>query len=1744
MQEFFSTILPEEKIQQKEIDSYYIYIITCLPIDLWEQKISLQTKDNEINIENVFEVIQYFNNKKYKEIIHKILINKKELNLQIVCSDKRWDLNLIGDKIETGKRVLFGDLEINIKYSKHFYTFFHFLCEDKDDDKKVILKNLNKYEKLKIYMEYFKKIYRKYLKEKKTIDNFIKINLVETFIEIFKEKENEYEYSFILDCFSFSFFSKTTFDFLDIFPKLNLQFNELENNIFDSILIIYNNFKNTFLEQFKKSFLETKNKEQNNLEKYNRLLEDFITIYQLFYEDSSKIEKERLIKAKPMVIELINNKPNIFNYLSFILDKYEPILKILTSDKKETIILDSKLIANVSFELSNFQSFNQLLLENEEKYGTILNLYKIGEFFLKKYIRKNEIVEYSNIIEIFNLMFDTKGITIFLDNFPKLSYEFNKFNNPKFNKILKLYKNDKTSFIARNRTFFSNRAKSKQEKQIIEFYINLLESFMNIYQLFYEDSKKIDNKKLITARPTLIKLINNKNDLINYMTFIINHFEKFLIAFHKDTIIVESKLIEEKSFNLINFKNLYQQVIEKEKSSEFFLNFSQIFDYLYKNKYIKEYKNLVIFKKIYEEELKKYPNKDFENKIRQSIHFSGLDKIYKEKQSNAFLLQFIANNDYYKDKKFKKNENKDINLLKLFNIEEMNEGFWIKFKNYKIYSFFEENLKKYFEIFYSKINKVQYFDYFFKLLPPEKYDKNTIELVYNWLVENINTFSKEDFSVLSNGMKTFLDIMLNKKFNSERIFNLFEILKNNLGENYKFLIIFLLNMTHNCNNEEVIKYMIQFLIFPNKAEIETNNLNDNLFENIIIFIKEINQEKLKTKIFLSEIKNLSISEKDFYQDSKKFELFEILLKNDDYSYENNEKSIYWQNCKSECLHLAQDLKEMNIPYLKYKNAVSLVDGDEKMLERITSIFKCLKEKNYQDLAIDVKDKIYKAIQKIEQNLKEIEDLKIFNNFINYNMSSINNELSNYNKRIVTLPINNIYSEKTKKEYNNFERDIKKSKEILPLRKSFTFLCIFNNFKKKLEGEKALEKALEKMKNIKNIFKNNDKTIEKELKNNYDQTKYLINLGYESEEKLSKEIDWLLNYFQIKNYDKKPIIKIIKIFIENKSLFSIISGIQILFDNYKYISNKKTLDKEEDKFDKKLKEYYNLFKNEEIISIEQINKINENIIKCFNINPKNKNQFSQFFIELNQCPDCISFIMDKKQEEVKTLFDYLLDNKDIILNEIDKSDFLKAIQFFEGIKNSKECLISFFSFANQIIKGSMDDFLCGKSLTNYILKFSFIKKLFEKYLKHSEEFFRDAIHIMNRSEFKISLDKMKGIYTIKGNYYKKDIYSKEQKKEIPAYANLVYLNQRVVIEKRNKDFENFNNFFSDITKIIDILNILYEKGYHECFNFEIIINNNKIKCCFQCITYSIEEFIKEILNLKNNITIILNDFYKNNKIIRLFYGRQLNVIYKYIKKYIEKKEKQNIDLIDVISNHLIKGEIPKNYAFNFGNLKQCNEYKEILSEISFYFQNSLNLNKKTIDNIYNFNKIIENKKKKNKNYKGIYFYVTDKEQEIESLKIYNELTGNLPIYIFFLYCTKDLRFEELFSFLLRCLFCEYNCLFCIINTDLLNITLRRKFIYLIKEISKRYSKTIESCLLIILNNKDDSLHKILLKIKNIQILPSPPEDSKFSFDKNFESYLINSSYCGEGKTDKIRDGIFNKDFKKKNNKRTYIYFPLG
>ena len=73
--------------------------------------------------------------------------------------------------------------------------------------------------------------------------------------------------------------------------------------------------------------------------------------------------------------------------------------------------------------------------------------------------------------------------------------------------------------------------------------------------------------------------------------------------------------------------------------NRYFLDFSEIFIKLVETN--EDTEVLMHIKKLYKKELKKIPNKNYEDKIIEKIHKSGINRIKQGNFKNEFLIRFL-----------------------------------------------------------------------------------------------------------------------------------------------------------------------------------------------------------------------------------------------------------------------------------------------------------------------------------------------------------------------------------------------------------------------------------------------------------------------------------------------------------------------------------------------------------------------------------------------------------------------------------------------------------------------------------------------------------------------------------------------------------------------------------------------------------------------------------------------------------------------------------------------------------------------------------------------------------------------------------------------------------------------------------------------------------------------------------------------------------------------------------------------
>ena len=1532
-----------------------------------------------------------------------------------------------------------------------------------------------------------------------------------------------------------------------------------------------------------------------------------VSLINLVCEDSLSYYREYEIKIYEVSINKKIKKLNLYIYNEQTKKSFE-LLEQKIKAEKEMVILDILTMDN--YVMNDFM--NQLDPKIKEKNIEIIKNLKKSEvfnIFLKFFnkrpysrdlkmalarqylssLKDKEEVIFSDIINIFNISYGTKIITNFLDIYPKLDILFDQLlDNKEFEKILTLYLENKNTFLSKNHVFFiqpkeekNNNKKNvnKNDNAIIENYRNLLENFMTLYQLICKDEKDIETQRLINLKPIFINLIENKGDILKIMKFFIYIFRAAYIIFTIDNSKryvlkpIFDQQIPQIAFE--EFEGTYELIIKNEKSNKrFIFDFSQAFNYFIDN--LKTLEQIVSLKKIYKDELAMYSNYYFEEKARILIHNLGIQRIKTGTYSNIHILNFLIIDDIYAKKEFSnKTELKTFDILNYLNIELMDDEFFLKYNKYEIYNYFSENYTKFLKSFTS-LNKIKYFGLFFKLLPAEKYNKDAASYLVDWLEKSINTYDEEECPYFENEIDILFSI-LNEKSKSQYLVNLIKILEKNLGK--KCINIFISFLNKYCQNlkEKEAELMIKFIILTDEEIEEKETINYN---NLYTFLDEIKPNKLIAKIFLNKTSKLAINENDFFSENNiKFHIFERLLKSKDYTLlkkSDNKNCHYWINTRHTCNTIMENLKSFNYSYMKIKIFFNIIIQDE-VISRINSVFKCLEIEDAESKALSIRANFDTIMEAWKRKIKITEKIKEFYSFSEVSTKIID-ELTLYCIKINKSSLQYLNSKEASEEFQNFSKDKNTADIVSTLRDSTIFLNIFTDTKNRYSHSTSkIDTAIERFNHLKKIFVNDRKKIEIEIKNN-EEVKFLINFGYKNKEGLEIQIDWLIEYFKLFTFEEKEfLLGKIKSIVTNKSIISMISGILTLFDIYKDILD--LTNQEDISLHDKLESYQKKLSINKDLSMKEIEEIKMNIQNQFDLSEESSKKFMEFLIGVNQYPESIKFIKDKKSEDVSNLTQFLLESENV-LTEADINDFINVVKYFEEtIQALKGQYDIFTKFIKKLISIINEDPKLSSSIFNYIEKSNHIQTLFNDYLKHSEGCIKKIEKILDFSNFNI-IKKEEDSYSLEGTFndQKKDntingIYQNDsnsiymaQNFQYAFYSDLESLFQRVYISKIPQKYEVcaeiYITFFKNCRKLLNLFNEFYSKGYQENFQIEFNFKDKILSCKYKKEIIDINSLIKRFESLNELLEKYLISFYSNKEIIRFFYGRQLSFLFNNI---IKKNYNKLLDFLKSIFGPISEDFTLVNLNANLRDYEEVNKFTESISIVFSFIKKQFDYNKKDINTVFDLNKINIIKANddscsadcasntpnqtntQKKEYKGIFFHLSNDNQEMDALNLYVTMTNHFPINGTFLYCSKDLNLEEMKCFFLRFIYCKENVLFCMVNINSLNSNLRVQFISLIKQYSVKYEKNLKSCLVLIFNGKDDELHKTLMKIKNIKLFP---EDSFFEMKYDFSNYfkyndyVVKSSSCGLGKSQFIKSKNQEQAGSKKKQQIKYIYFPIG
>ena len=1734
----------------------------------------------------LFEEETLIDNKSY---LNKINCISFELNKNKILKDN----NNILLKIKDGTRIYLYDCIIDnnlqqINDEKVMYFLFNFeigeLRKDNTNNESIIKDSITNIQTSLIEMKQNSIPQRKFNIEEK-FNFFLKAIKNNKFNNNTYNKEND-NIIFIINLLS-DFLkeiennhikNKNKIEFIKLLTILKIIYEDVyvKNNDRDKIQIL-KKFIDTFDVLLNHNLIYFNKIDEVQLKEYAQIIKSldedniiinnlniFVTLFYGYYEEEkldndkffilSNLFKNKLYEPKNTEMELkliqilLINSKDLTEFLSslnntiLVLDKLKLLIKNFNIFKKllENVRVESlpiKFEDNIKLEETPFLFYplHKKIIEFELEIIKEKNIKTIFDFsgIIKNYMNlyENNLgsqENYNIFLKIKNIIIEEKKIN---PNIIESSYKYiNKLIH--LNNIEMVKKN-----ILENIPLINNLNEDEYFKDelynVTDDDYNLLNGFKiteNLDDNFFDLYNKCEIwKPFSTNNKTLKKYIEFFSNKLNDVIYLEIFFKILPVMKYNYAAIEDVILWFEKNIDTVKNNNVFK--IEKEKKI-FFNNINiiinicikthydcdKLFSFL-ENYFIKESKdnknnnNLYGYEFICELYLYFINNYNIEN--NNSIPYNVQNRIIsfftknidiKINNNNIFLFIHFLNNvlidKHHLDFEQLLNnlENFMLNKLDLVSVDNKIQ--------FEIYNFM---INKYKNEFDDKNNKSNYLS-------------STRKIIKNFIIKDIeqNGILYNEANILfSNG------IVADMENNRKNIINKFilcsKIKKKEKGENNQ-------ELNEEKNYEEIYNGLKTLYL---KCKNIIDNL-ETLLQYYLFFGNENNTNDIKeTKDIISELRITKL--KDFFkgENNEKINKYKT-------SFDFANKACLLKNSLFFMQIYEEVLKKLNDPNLKMNiSSISDIENNQKLNLSFGAFNKL----------IDLFDKFNKC-NNVGTFIHYCTGY-FYNIELNHGATVLKNEID----FIINYFISNAENEEEKKICENFDKK--------------KFIEYIKNLTKR-------EKILFKCKGIRhiiNIFLNPENYIyvnkekeklEKQITLKIEKTKTNINkINLNSNKK-----DW-----DLLDFEKKTLLK-------SKAQNQMINNINEIQNNNVYKNNNLKDNQFLNKINnsqslKKLNEYIAKLSDVKI-SLEHIKEIIKeleqfnlgiNINEVINNNEEENNQnnenkkeklIEEFFTQLIEKPEAIFYAKLKKSTEIKKLFQNLcIEIENTLLKEKDINDFILCIEkinlFSKNVEKmanddnitdlSKEVV---FTFVKELMDNN-EIFL--KCIINYLLKFNQIKSIINEIIASPEVSIQKINKILSNSDFIIKYNSKKNKYILLCNYY--EIIPKENEiKEISIlYDELENLRERILTLNKNLElYKNtliFVNIFNSIKKVLDILEGLDRTGFPDKIHIIINVKNKKINCNYdnKKVFYNLKDLINNLIEEKNTFIKLFEKHYKDNEMIRIFYGKQISLLYNYI------RYKEGQEYIDSLFQLITEGKINNSYPPKYENYSD-NLIEDIINNVCNYclvvlVSNQIN----EVNKIFNTNKI-KIKDEKNENYKGIYLHLSNVDySEKEILSYYNKFTKNLPLYTTILLCNSYTSEEEIISFLYRSILCTNNILFMIVNSNHLEPKQRNILLNTIKNLLNllvEENKKMQSALVIFSTESNSEIFRALKNYDDeenpIKILYFDDIDNNLDkpqvYNLNLNNFsIVKSDSTGVGKSRHIRNlpGAFESNM---------IYLPLG
>ena len=868
--------------------------------------------------------------------------------------------------------------------------------------------------------------------------------------------------------------------------------------------------------------------------------------------------------------------------------------------------------------------------------------------------------------------------------------------------------------------------------------------------------------------------------------------------------------------------------------------------------------------------------------------------------------------------------------------------------------------------------------------------------------------------------------------------------------------------------------------------------------------------------FYDNFKEFAFDVNDFYSFpiSFNFECFEKLLSIDGTTIKNE----YMTKSKKVCDELYSNLFRNNF-YVQQK--IKLEEGDKDLLKRkllLISLNDTAREKELQD-------KLENAFNKVNSCFKLLQEAKDFYMFYYSESITMIKGIDNLRTMCERSPIQTLYDKEDRFTQYWIEKNL--YNEYNELKKSKFFICLYDFFKKKkLQTTSYHEQALAEFKTFKSLFTQGIESIKNE------EIFLEINKIVTNKEMLEREFNFMQNYFKLNSIPPT--------LIENFLVFANKTKASTLIDQILFFCKVCNVSFTES-FGNKLSEYKDEI-NKAKTSIEA-KRLNDKLAQL-PIPVKIDSPYFMFLTALNNKKELVEFIFDKKEEDVRSLVEFIDDVDNTFLKVTDVQDLIKVVNFFEQIKslraiNDINLMQGLLNLCQQNVYKYIDVYVHNVAVNLIALKDLYMSTT------NKEEFTKQKIQeLIELSKFEIT----NGVCEIKYGNNKtikfedvlelRDRVLLKKKTETQAYSNINDLDEFGNNDQFENDKMTFSKIISSISTVINKSITLQNKGYPFPIklSIEIIMNVATIDYQDNQSIISIDEMIADLTLKEETLQQIVLKAYKENEVLTFLYGNLFTILTQFLSSNEDKPKHK--DIVKFFLRYLTCNKYtdnPMNLQYSYIKTDNKNALSDMILNLSKFLNEFLTRLNYSIELLYAPSKI--NPASNNKYY-GLYtHYVPKNELENSLINIHVLLTrsNNLQPHCI-LICNDMTTSEELLSFLYRAFYCKTNTLFMIAKSEEMDLEKKKIILDFFEKIYIDNYKEMKSCFMFIYCDKSSDLIQILTRTEGHQSIKETIPHGNFRDDN---VHIISSEASGSGKS----YTIVNKIAKTQSN-CVYLYFPAG